>query len=225
VSKRRTKSKNPPGRPRSYGPASRIPDPVPSQPSLPPAADATPTLPAPPPSTALAVRKPGQRGTLAGTQRGPYKKRMDTRKRRIAMQAVAMRINGLSDEAIAEAFKVTKRTVQGYIYEAGREGLLDPHLHDPKDRVEYKIVNKALDQIEEALDSTAVSLTTGVPLRTTVALKVAEGTIFKQFEPQQAQQGPQQVVAIKIEMPAGAPQVVREGTIGGTPAYVEGETT
>jgi hypothetical protein len=160
---------------------------------------------------------------VKGKKRGAYKKRPDTKMRRVAMQALAMRATGMSEEDIAAAFRLTKRTVQGYIYEAGREGLLDGILHDPKDRVELKLVNKALDRIDEAMESDRINMQTGMDVKTTVALKVAEGTIWKQFEPRPTAPQNTNVVAIKIEMPTGGPMPVREGTLGGTPAYIDTE--
>jgi hypothetical protein len=54
--------------------------------------------------------------------------------------------------------------------------------------------------------------------------RLLEGTIYKQIgEPAQAV-SVATVVAVKIEMPAGPAQTMREDTIGGTPAYIEAAT-
>ena len=137
----------------------------------------------------------------------------DSPVRESALKIVAMRAMGMDDDAIGEVLGVKRQTVQNYLCLAGSQGWLDG-LPDPKDRIKYDLMHKVLRNIDETLDADD-------PVRRgDYALKVAEGTIFKEFGEQQTQQfSPSTLVAIKIEYPPGEPQTIRAETIGGRPAY------
>ena len=140
-----------------------------------------------------------------------------------AIKIVALRAAGLEDKEIAEILKIKHvQTIRNYVYIAGQHGWLN--IADPKQQLEYQMMHKVVRNLDEALDDVERNRNTGVPVKTEVALRVAEGTLFKQFD--QLQQGPvqqQTVVAIRIEYPPGAKQEVRENTINGVSAYVEGD--
>lgn len=139
--------------------------------------------------------------------------------RTIALQIIAMRINGMEDEEIATALKISKNSISPYIYRATKNGWLDID-YDPKQRVQLQVMHKVVRNLEEGLDSRRV-LNTGMGERTAVALKIAEGTIFKTFGDEGQQRQGSTVVAVQIVMPDGPRQVIREETTGGTPAYVD----
>lgn len=133
-----------------------------------------------------------------------------------------MRQAGLGEDEIAGALGLSRSTLKGYVYKAGRNGWLD--LDDPKDRLEYQVLHKVVKRLDEALDAgNDRVLNTGMKESTAVALKVGEGTLFKQFDKDPGASMQQTVVAIKIEMPPGVPTAIREGTTGGAPAYIDAE--
>ncbi len=126
----------------------------------------------------------------------------------------------MEDREIAKELGISYASVSGYVYKAGKNGWLD--LDNPKDRLEHQTMHKIIKNLEEALESQAV-LQTGMKESTAVALKMAEGTLFKKFDEAKAETVQQTVVAVRIEMPQGPVQQMREETIGGTPAYIDAE--
>lgn len=136
------------------------------------------------------------------------------------MQIIAMRIAGMADDEIATTLQISRKSISPYIYRATKNGWLD--LDDPKDRLQFQLMHKVVANLAEGLDSPN-TLQTGMRERTAVALKVAEGTVFKQFQEQNAPQLQQTIVAIRVEMPEGGLQQIREDTTGGEPAYVEAQ--
>ena len=144
----------------------------------------------------------------------------DSKIKKIAQLIVAMRLSGHESSEIAKTFGLTQGTLNHYVYRAGKMGWLN--IDNAKAAVEYELLPKVIRNLHQGLDSTAI-LNTGMRESNAMALKIAEGTIFKDFDPQGPLQQQQTVVAIKIEMPQGPQQQVREGTLGGTPAFVEGD--
>lgn len=196
-------------------------------PSLPLAADAEMTLPASdmpdphiprdpsarPPSVLRGVIKPNPNSTW-------WMAPPNSKIRKTAVKILALRLRGMPDAEIATALGLASPSVvRGYIHRAYKNGWLTDDLDNPKDELEYAIGHKLVRNIHQALDS-------GDPERKDkMTLEVAKGTLFKQFDQQAATSAPAlNVLAIKIEMPIGVPGTVREGTMGGSPAYVEGET-
>ncbi len=146
----------------------------------------------------------------------------DSKIRRIALLICAMRMNGMEDEEIAKHLGISKNSVRPYVYRAGKNGWLN--LDNPRERVEYQLMNKAVDNLSDMLDDDTP--VTEKKIRHEATMEVMKGTIFKTFDQKEVQQLPQQtVVAVKIEMPSGPPQQMRSDTIGGVPAYLDGETT
>ena len=140
-----------------------------------------------------------------------------------AMKVLAMRTAGCSTEHIAEAMQLTTQSVYNLVQLAGKNGWMTEQLAAAKDVVEYQIMPKVLRELEAGLDDTHRNEKTGMQVKTLVAMKVAENTVFKSFD--QVQAGAQQNngISITINMPPGPPQTVREGTVSGAPAYVDGE--
>lgn len=185
--------------------------------TTPPADTAPASLPLQEPETPL----PATREPTVLTRRYPD----DSKVRQAVMHIIAMRIAGIEEEEIATSMHLTRGTIRTYMYIAGQNGWLQPQdIPDPKDRIEYTLGHKVLANLEEALDDPTRNENTGMPVKTAVALKVAEGTLFKKFGEMQVAPS-QVVVALKIEMPPGEAQPIREGTIGGKSSYVDGETS
>jgi len=197
------------GQARSYGPISRIPVPVEAS-SLPP----TPAV-----ESALVPSSDTVTPTAPEPERPSWYLPPDSKVRAIALQAIAMRIAGMEDDVIAKSLGISKGSISPYIYRAGKNGWLD--IDNPNLRLEYAVMHKVVRNLDLGLDATG-RMANGLAEKTHIALEIAKGTMFKRYDetPQGAQQNT--MVAIHIEMPAGAPQVVREGTVGGTPAFLEG---
>lgn len=140
--------------------------------------------------------------------------------KRKAMLIVAMRIQGWSDRAIAKELGIMYTSVRQYVYLAGKNKWLD--MPTAEDATKYNLLPKALKKVFDAIDS-KTKLASGMSEGNHVALEIAKGTAFKQFE-KGATAAPSTVVAVRIEMPGGPQQEMREDTFGGTPAvFRDGE--
>lgn len=143
--------------------------------------------------------------------------------RKKALAIIAMRANGYTRAQISEELGIAPSTIDDYVYRATKSGALVGRdgrslLADPKEELETTLAHKIVRNFNEALDSPDEAR------RDHVTLEVAKGTIFKRFDPaKEAGAAPMTVLAVKIEMPAGAAMEARPGSIGGTPAYTEGE--
>jgi hypothetical protein len=138
-----------------------------------------------------------------------------------ALKIMAMRKAGVADAEIAKALGLSEKTLPGYLYKAGKMGWLT--FDDPKDALEYQILHKAVKRLDEGLDDETRNEKTGMPVQTVVALRIAEGTVFKKFDQANTLVGPMTAISIKIEQPmAGQVTVLDEEA--GTPAYIDGET-
>lgn len=193
------------GRPRILGPASlpKANEPQDLRPSLPPGATEpalTPSVEEVTPSWACPP---------------------DSKVRTTALQIIAMRIAGMDDTEIAKHLGLSYKSISPYVYRATKNGWLD--FDNPKEQLKYAVVPKAVRNLDAALDKQEERLANGMSVGDHVALKVVEMTIAKEYDQQAATQMTQSVVAIKIEMPPGVPQLIREDTTGGLPAYLDAE--
>lgn len=222
------KPANRPGRPRVLGPT--IPDVTTApgvSPSLPPA---TPGAALVPPIERFPCPKCGtlnsidrKKCTICKAKRSLAARPKwycppDSRIRRVALMIIAMRMGGYEDEEIASALKISPRSIRPYVYRAGKNGWLN--LDNPREKLEYQLAHKAVDNLAEMLDSNEVMEKGQHRVKHDATIEMLKGTIFKTFDEAPVQQQSQTVVAVKIEMPAGPTQVVREDTMGGTPAHI-----
>jgi hypothetical protein len=132
--------------------------------------------------------------------------------RKTAMKILALRLHGVSDEDIAKAVGLANAsTVRGYMYRAGKNGWLTEEVTTPKDAIEYDLMHKVVRNIGEALDSPDDER------RDKMTVKVAEGTIFKQFDVDASAAKPSMtMLAVQVVMPEGAQApTVREGAAVG----------
>ena len=148
----------------------------------------------------------------------------DSKVRRVALLIMAMRLAGMEDTEIAKELGISRNSIGPYVYRAGKNGWLD--LSAPRERLEMTLASKAVDNLEEMLNDPTVLEKGQRVVKQEATHRLLEGTIYKQIaEPKQQQQAVQTtVVAIRVEQPPGPPQQIREDTMGGTPAYIEGET-
>lgn len=201
------------GHPRIMGPTVQLATTYPAsptptvQPSLPPA-DSVSSFPSPIPEEEYDVTKES------------WYLPPDSKVRQTALQIIAMRISGMEDPQIADALKISQKSISPYIYRAGRNGWLN--LDNPVERVQYELMHKVVRNLAEGLDDSVRHQTSGMPVKTAVALKIAEGTIFREQRTPEDSTG-SQIVAIKIEMVNGAPTTMRPDTTGGIPNYLDAE--
>ena len=148
----------------------------------------------------------------------------DSKVRKTALKILAMRAS-FSDREIGEMLGIKEASVSAYVYRAGANGWIKAAFNSGKEAIENTIVPKIIKNLGEALDSETI-LQTGMKEKTAVALKAAEGTIFKQFDQQNgpAQSMPQMALQINIQQPPGTALAMREGTVDGVPAYIEADS-
>lgn len=136
-----------------------------------------------------------------------------------AMQILALRAAGLEESEIAEQLKLSKGTIRNYVYLAGASGWLDANalMANPVDTVEYRLLHKVVRNLDASLDSEDKAE------RAAVTDKLFDATLARHWAPAAASTAPPNLVAIRIEMPPGPAQVVREGTVQGIAAWTEAE--
>ncbi len=198
------------GRPRTTTLRNPSTSSVPTSPVAPPAVDSASSLPPMPRPETLAVPT--------------FRKLPDDSKVRIkAMQILALRAAGLEESEIATQLGLSKGTIRNYIYLAGSNGWLDAESLlglSPVERIESMLLSKVVATLDKAVNDELNSpALTPIP----VATRLFDATLAKHWAPV-VSTGPQQtLVAIRIETPPGTPQAMREGTVRGIGAWVEGE--
>ncbi len=179
--------------------------------SLPPASDLSPLPPG--------MKEPQLTERELESRKPKYKKIAKSSKIRQMVHAIlTLELDGKSKEDIAAALGIAEKTITQYKWLAGQNGWL-PRVN-PKDTLQFELSHKVVNNLSELLDSKDEKM------KAKVTLKVAEGTLFKEFDPQLAQ--PLQsntVIAVRVEMPSQLmgqerPQV-RDGAVGGTPRYID----
>jgi hypothetical protein len=206
VSKSRRKKRipRPNGRPRRIGPTVSVP-PSPS----PVAAGATQELSLTSDANNVPEEKPS------------WYLPPDSKVRPVALNIMAMRAAGKSDEEIAAELKISIKSISPYVYRAAKNGWITAET--PADRLRYELLHKTIDRLSEGLEDGARHATTGMRVRTTVALELAKGTVLKEFDQAATAPVASTVVAVQVVMPSGPAQQMRDDTIGGTPLVVEGQ--
>lgn len=139
--------------------------------------------------------------------------------RETAIKIYLMRGAGMDEATIAEHLGLSVKTLSGYIYKAGRMGWLNDFIVDHKARLQDVIMHKVLDNIQEGLEDEERNEKTGMKVKTTVALKVAEGALFPSMQQPGQGGGNTMLMGIKIEVVGNEPGKIREGTIVEAPAY------
>ena len=192
-------------------------------PSLPPVApEMALALPSTPASAEVPADKIDRRfksGKVRKQDRPAWYLPPDSKVRYVSLQIIAMRIAGMEDEEIAKSLGISPKSIGPYVYRAGKNGWLN--IDNPKERIEYSVMHKAVSNLEAMLVDDTLATNKTVKHETT--MKLLEGTVFKQFGEPAVANTQQTMVAIKIEMPTGPAQLIREDTTGGRPAYVDAE--
>ncbi len=140
-----------------------------------------------------------------------------------AMRILAMRTAGIDDKEIAANLGLTTRTVWNYCYIAGKNGWADSFTN-AKDQIEFGIMPKVVRELEAGLDDQTRHVTSGMKVSQQMALKIAEGTVFRSFEAA-AGDGTvvNNIIGIRIQTVPGAVTEMRVESGGDTPAYSDAE--
>lgn len=205
-SRRKRRKPRPNGRPRRLGPTvTLLPSPSPVAAGV---AQGSPIA-----STAMVVPK---RPTTGHQKKGEPSWYLppDSKVRVVALNIIAMRAGGKSDDEIAAELNISPKSIAPYVYRAAKNGWITSD--DPRDRLKYELLHKVVDRLNEGLGDGTRHTSSGMRVRTAVAVEMAKGTIFKEFD-QAATAQQSTVVAVQVVMPAGERQVMREDTAGGVP--------
>lgn len=136
-----------------------------------------------------------------------------------AAAIMAMRIEGRSNDEIAEALNLSVRSIRQYVWIAGKNGWL--RTDDPHEYAESVLIHKAVKGFEELLDSRHER--THLPDKEVILESMKGLGIFKDQTKTEAPVNQQaNMLTINVVMPEGAVSTVRPGTVAGVPAYVEG---
>ncbi len=141
----------------------------------------------------------------------------DSKVRKTALTIAAMRLAGMDDDEIAKALQISRKSIGPYLYRAGKNGWLS--FDEPTHRVEYDLMHTAVDNLKNMLSND--KLVADKTIRHETTMEMLKSTLFKKMgEPEAVAQVQQTMVAIKILMPEGPVQTMRDDTTGGIPAYV-----
>lgn len=138
---------------------------------------------------------------------------------------IAMKIAGVKTTVIAEQLGISPQTCRTYLYRARQQGIIeDDGIDTAKDHLELALVPQAVQNLYDALHDDTRHTTTGMKVRDQVALDVAKGVLFKEYD-KVTDIAANNAIQINVVMPAGTEnQTVREGAISGIPAFVDGDT-
>lgn len=166
------------------------------------------------PHTPWEEKSKAEQAAIASQHRkdGTHNYKDRSKKARVAeWAAIRMKEPGITTKAIAERMGINCDYLYRLIREAQTEGWLS--IGDPVERIEFQIIPKALDNLNELLDAKNPRAT----------LDTVKGTIFPQYrESKGITETHQTVLALKIEAPpAGAETQVITGQIVGTPRQLE----
>jgi hypothetical protein len=152
----------------------------------------------------------------------------DSKVRKLVSKILVLDAAGHDDKAIAKKLKTTAGTIAQYRYLGRKNGWIrtgedgDEEMVDVEAELAMNIDRKIVRNISASLDG---QMTNHQTHEMTIAAAKGRG-IFKNSEGKGdgANQG-MQVVAIQVIMPTlgAADQTVKEDSVGGVPAYVEGE--
>ena len=205
---RKSKAKAVPKR-RKRAPAA--PTAVAPMPTLPPASASPVTSPSPTALAPIAKAKP------PAPPRDRTKLPSNSVVRQKVLAIIALRVQGKNTDEIADTLGLSAKSVNQYMWLAGRNGWLSKQAVDPTDRLQYEIAHKVVRNLDEMLDSDSEQR------RDLATIKVAEGTLFKQLNDQSQQTPPVTMIGVRVEVVQGANTTIREGTTGGTGHYIDGE--
>jgi DNA-binding transcriptional regulator LsrR (DeoR family) len=137
-----------------------------------------------------------------------------------AAAIMALKIQGHTNEEIAEQVGLSVRSLRQYLWIAGKNGWLT--IHDPHEYAENVLLHRVVSNLDELLH--ARNAITGLPDKE-VTLELAKRGLepFKErpMEAPVVQQANQ--LSINIVMPEGKLPQMREGSGGGAAAYVDGD--
>lgn len=137
--------------------------------------------------------------------------------RQKVLAIISMRVAGQDTPDIAKALGISERSVNQYMWLAGKNGWLKKHAVDPADRMEFELQHKVVRNLDEMLDSDSEER------RDHATLEVAKGTLFKKMTAEGNAVPPVTMIGVRVEIVPGSNMTIREGTTGGSGHYIEGE--
>lgn len=137
----------------------------------------------------------------------------DSKVRRTVFAAVALKAQGMKNDAVAEQLGITKNTLKVYMYRAHKSGWLNiASFEDPDDKLEIVLKSKTIANLDAFLDARDKEVT----------LETAKGLgLFKQHQMIKTDAAPAIGIAlsVNVEMPTGTVSTARPGSIGGAPYF------
>lgn len=174
-----------------------------------------------PPLTKQYFLKSGGNSTISPAvqkrARRKVKPPKDSKIYKSVLAIIALRRSGASAQDISDQLGLTKHTIRAYLYYSNKRGwLLEQDLDDPNDKLEYVLAGKAVRNLSEFLDQKNEN----------VSLEVAKGLGLLPGPKVLNQPVTTMGMALRIVVEAppapisgiAIPQI-REGSIGGTPAF------
>lgn len=181
-----------------------------------------PSVPVKESPAALPPDSPAVRAELALIKRQSEEKwigpERPTKLRKTVAAIIALKVQGCSNNEIAEQLNLKPKSISQYMWIAGKKGWLNTA--DPHTYAEHALVHRVVDNLHDLLH--ARNMVTGLPDKE-VTLEAAKGFgVFKDHsKTEQAPVAPG-VLAIQVVLPTGDLPKVRAGAISSTPNYVEG---
>lgn len=145
--------------------------------------------------------------------------------RKKVAKILVLKMVGHRTAEIARRLKTTPDTVRHYLYIAGKNGWLAPdglEMVDPAEQLLYSSEHKVVRNINLALDGQPL-----LPQQFEMTLETAKGTgLFKQHSAAKIEgQVSIPSLEVHIQIPHGAASLALPdaGSLGGAPAYVDGQ--
>lgn len=155
-----------------------------------------------------------------------WKRAHDSKSRKMVARILVLKLAGKKTAEIAKKLDTSPDTIRHYLWLAGKNGWLDADkmmMVDPSEQLAFSAAQKTVRNIGLSLDGRML-----MPQQFEMTLETAKGLgLFKTHTAQKIE-GVMAIPSLEVNimMPAGAagyaPPI--DGSLGGTPAYIDGET-
>lgn len=147
-------------------------------------------------------------------RRQSLKQPKDSKVRRTVYAAIALKSQGMKNDAVAEQLGITKNTLKTYMHRAHTRGWLTiASFDDPDDKLEIVLKSQTVENLNAFL----------VAKDKEVTLETAKGLgLFKTHQTIKTDQAPPIGIAlsVQVELPVtGIAPIARVGSIGGQPYF------
>lgn len=155
-----------------------------------------------------------------------WKRAHDSKSRKMVARILVLKLAGRKTSEIAKKLDTSADTIRHYLWLAGKNGWLTEDkmsLVDPSEQLAFGAAQKVVRNINRSLDGQFM-----MPQQFEMTIETAKGIgLFKNHTAAKIE-GTMQVpsLEVNITMPAGAAnyEAPSQGSLGGTPAYIEGES-